>query len=191
LPEQSSKGKLAAMAEESSSLRGPINRRIPDGDDKPRLVCDDCGFIAYENPKVIVGAVCTWEGKFLLCRRAIEPRSGYWTMPAGYLELNETTDEGAVREVWEEAKAQVRLDGLLAIYNIPRISQVHMIYRGVMTGQECAPGLESLDVGLFAWEEIPWQDLAYPNVSWSLNHYKQSAGKALAAPYGVPDGLRL
>lgn len=170
-----------------SQAFGPRHRQIPDGDDKPRLVCGECGFILYENPKIIVGAVCTWEGRYLLCRRAIEPRSGFWTMPAGYMELAETTEQGAVREVWEEAQARVELDGLLAIYNIPRISQVHMIYRARMLTPDFAPGLESTDVALFAWDEIPWDELAYPNVAWSLHHEREVKGLSDFAPRGVPD----
>jgi ADP-ribose pyrophosphatase YjhB (NUDIX family) len=165
---------------------GPRHRRVPEGDDKPRLVCGECGFILYENPKVIVGAVCTWEDRYLLCRRAIEPRAGYWTMPAGYMELAETTEQGAVREVWEEACARVELDGLLAIYNIPRISQVHMIYRARMLTPEFAAGPESTEVALFAWDEIPWDELAYPNVDWSLRHERELKGQRDFAPRGVP-----
>ena len=99
---------------------GPSVRTVPEGDDHERLVCPDCGFISYENPKVVVGSVCTWEERILLCRRAIDPRSGYWTLPAGYLELNETTEAGAAREAWEEARAEIEIDTLLAVYNIPR-----------------------------------------------------------------------
>lgn len=165
---------------------GPRIRKIPAGDDRARLVCAECGFILYENPKVIVGAVCTWEDRYLLCRRAIEPRRSYWTMPAGYMELHETTQQGAVREVWEEARAKVEVDGLLAIYDIPRISQVHMIYRARMLSPDCEPGPESEEVGLFRWEEIPWDHLAYPNVAWSLHHERELKGQTGFAPRGVP-----
>src|SRR4051812_20183562 len=104
-----------------------FERRIPEGDGQLRLVCRDCGFIAYENPKVVVGSVCRWEDKILLCRRAINPRSGFWTLPAGYMELNETSLEGAQREAWEEARASIEIERLLAVYNIPRLSQVQLI----------------------------------------------------------------
>ncbi len=165
---------------------GPRHRRIPEGDDRPRLVCGECGFILYENPKVIVGAVCTWEGRYLLCRRAIEPRSGYWTMPAGYMELHETAEQGAVREVWEEACARVALDGLLSVYSLPHISQVHMIYRARMTAPDFGAGPESLEVELFAWDEIPWDELAYPTVGWSLRNARDLADRDDFAPRGVP-----
>src|ERR1039457_838452 len=101
-----------------------FEHRLPAGDSHSRLICRDCGFIQYENPKVVVGAVCAWEERILLCRRAIEPRKGYWALPAGYLELNETTLEGARREAWEEARATIEISRLLAVYNIPRLSQV-------------------------------------------------------------------
>lgn len=168
---------------------GPRHHQIPDGDDRPRLVCGECGYILYENPKIIVGAVCVWEDRYLLCRRAIEPRRGFWTMPAGYMELNETSEDGAAREVWEEARARVEIDGLLAVYNIPRISQVHLIYRGHMLTPEFAPGSESLEVRLFSWEEIPWNDLAYPNVAWSLQHERDLKGQRDFAPRGFPTEL--
>lgn len=170
---------------------GPRISKIPEGDDRPRLVCGECGFILYENPKVIVGAVCTWEGRYLLCRRAIEPRKGYWTMPAGFMELGETTEQGAMREVWEEARAKVALAGLLAIYNIPRISQVHMIYRAHMVEPGFEAGPESQEVGLFAWEDIPWHDLAYPTVEWSLRHQRDLDGRSDFAPRGVPADFKL
>ncbi len=166
--------------------KGPSIRMKPDGDDRERLVCGDCGYIVYENPKVIVGAVCTWDGRYLLCRRAIEPQRGFWTMPVGYMELNETTEQGALREVWEEARATARIDALLAIYSIPEISQVHMIYRAAMTSPDFAAGPESLEVDLFAWDEIPWDDLAYPNVRWSLEYEREMRGKTGFPPRGRP-----
>ena len=144
---------------------------VPEGDDRERLVCHDCGHIQYENPKITVGAICTWEDKLLLCRRAIEPRPGFWTIPAGYLEESETTAEGAAREVWEEARARVRMDGLLGIYEIPHISQIYMIYRARMTAPDCAAGPESADAALFSWDDIPWGELAFPSVTWALEEF--------------------
>ncbi|MGE4281154.1 MAG: NUDIX domain-containing protein [Magnetospirillum sp.] len=167
-------------------LQGPNLRMIPEGDDRERLVCGDCGFVVYENPKVIVGAVCTWEDKYLLCRRAIEPRVGFWTMPVGYMELHETTEQGALREVWEEAHAKAEIDALLAIYSIPEISQVHMIYRARMLSPDFAAGPESLEVMLVPWDDIPWDDLAYPNVRWSLEYHRQMDGKTTFPPRGRP-----
>jgi len=165
---------------------GPRVRTIPEGDDRERLMCADCGYILYDNPKIIVGAVCLYEDQYLLCRRAIDPRRGFWTMPAGYMELHETAEQGAIREVWEEARAEVEIDALLAIYSIPRISQVHMIYRARMRTPACGPGPESLEVGLFRWDEIPWGELAYPNVGWSLRHERELKGQAGFAPRGIP-----
>jgi ADP-ribose pyrophosphatase YjhB (NUDIX family) len=168
---------------------GPITLAIPEGDDRPRLTCVDCGFIYYENPKVIVGSVCRdMDDRILLCRRAINPRKGYWTLPAGYLELNETTMDGAAREAWEEARARIAIDGLLAIYNIPRISQVQLIYRAVLTDPAIGPGPESLEVALFSWDEIPWEDLAFPSVRWSLDHYRASRDTAILVPATNPPG---
>jgi ADP-ribose pyrophosphatase YjhB (NUDIX family) len=152
--------------------RGPTILTVPEGDNRERMVCPDCGFINYENPKIIVGAVCSWEDRILLCRRAINPRRGYWTLPAGYLELNESTSAGAMREAWEEARAKIAIDGLLAVYDIPRISQVQLIYRARLTAPEVAAGPESLEVRLFAWDEIPRDELAFPSVRWALDHYR-------------------
>ncbi|KAF0113089.1 MAG: hypothetical protein FD149_2245 [Rhodospirillaceae bacterium] len=181
--------RLFAMNETSSS--GPFIRIVPAGDDRSRLVCKACGYVTYENPKVIVGAVCTWEGLYLLCRRAIEPRRQYWTVPAGYLEMSETAEAGALREVWEEARTQVAIDALLALYSLPHISQIHMIYRAVMLTAECAPGVESLEVRLFDWEDIPWNALAYPTVAWSLRYHRELAGCVGFSPRGVPVGAAI
>lgn len=170
--------------------RGPIVRMVPDGDDRFRMVCEDCGFIHYENPKIVVGAVCTWGDRFLMVRRAIEPRVGFWTMPAGYMELGETTEHGAAREVWEEARAKVEIDCLLAVYNIPRISQVHMIYRARMISPQHDVGPESTETALFGWDEIPWDELAYPTVRWALESFRAHLGQANFAPDGVPEDAR-
>jgi ADP-ribose pyrophosphatase YjhB (NUDIX family) len=150
-----------------------FSRRVPDGDNRPRLVCDSCGFISYDNPKVVVGSVCTIGERILLCRRAIEPRRGFWTLPAGYMEVHETTMDGAIREAWEEACARIEILSLLAVYNIPRVSQVQVIYRARLLGPDVAAGPESEEVGLFRWDEIPWDDLAFPSVRWALNHYNE------------------
>lgn len=156
---------------------GPRVRTIPDGDNRPQLVCPDCNYIQYQNPLIVVGAIASWDDKILLCRRAIEPRKGYWTMPAGYLELNEAAAHGAVRETLEEACAEIEIDALLAVYNIPRISQVQLIYRAKMISPDFAPGEESEDVALFEWDRIPWDNLAFPSVIWALNHYDEVRGQ--------------
>jgi ADP-ribose pyrophosphatase YjhB (NUDIX family) len=152
---------------------GPSVRAVPDGDTRERLVCPDCGFIQYDNPKVVVGAVARWNDTILLCRRAIPPRKGFWTLPAGYLELNESASDGAMREAWEEAQAKIAIDGLLAVYNIPRISQVQLIFRANLVSPDVAAGPESQEVALFRWEEIPWDDLAFPSVHWALKHWRE------------------
>lgn len=166
---------------------GPRIRTVPPGEDRERLVCPDCGHIAYENPKIVVGSVVVAEdGRVLLCRRAIEPRKGYWTLPAGFLEMNETTADGAMREAWEEARARIAIDCLLAVYNIPRIGQVQMIYRATLTSPDIAPGPESAEVGLFAWDDIPWNDVAFPSVVWALNEFRARRGRHDFAPGGEP-----
>lgn len=152
---------------------GPSVRQVPDGDNMERLVCPDCGFVHYENPKVIVGAVCVWHDRYLLCRRAIEPRKGYWTMPAGFLEMGETVAEGAAREVWEEAGARVRMGDLIGVYEIRHLSQVYMVFRAEMVDGDFAAGEESLEADLFHWHDIPWEDLAFPSVRWALEHFRQ------------------
>jgi ADP-ribose pyrophosphatase YjhB (NUDIX family) len=151
-------------------VRGPSVRAVPEGDDRERMICADCGYVLYDNPKIVVGSVARWGERILLCRRAIHPRRGYWTLPAGYLELNEATSAGAEREAWEEARAKLAIEGLLAIYDIPRISQVQLIYRARLLDEAVAPGPESLEVGLFHWNEIPWDELAFPSVHWALHH---------------------
>ena len=156
------------------SLRGPSVTLVPDGDNRERQVCPDCGFINYENPKIVVGSVAQWQDRILLCRRAINPRRGFWTLPAGYLELNEATAEGARREALEEALAEIAIDGLLAVYSIPRISQVQLIYRAHLVSPDIAAGPESLEVGLFRWDEIPWDELAFPSVKWALDQFRES-----------------
>jgi len=147
---------------------------IPDGDDRERLVCDDCGWINYVNPKIIVGVVATWEDKILLGRRAIEPRLGFWGLPAGFMEEGETPEQGAIREAAEETRAEITLNALLGIYSIPRISHVQLIYRGTLTSPDISCGPECLDVGLFEWEDIPWEELAFTTVHWALKHYHET-----------------
>lgn len=163
-----------------------FDRRVPEGDSLERLVCRDCGHIHYANPKIVVGCVVSHEGKILMCRRAIEPRRGYWTIPAGYLEEHETTEAGARREAMEEAMADVVLDGLLGVYNVARISQVQLIYRARLATPSFAAGPESLEVALYSWDEIPWGELAFPTVKLALNHYRQVEGQALFAPFTNP-----
>lgn len=161
-------------------------RETPAGDNRPRLVCPECTYIKYDNPLVVVGSVVTWDDRILLCRRAIEPRRGYWTIPAGYLELNEAPEEGAMREAHEEALARIEIDALLAVYNIARISQVQLIYRARLLDPDIAPGEESLEVGLYDWKAIPWDDIAFPSVHWALNHYREVRDQPVFAARGNP-----
>jgi ADP-ribose pyrophosphatase YjhB (NUDIX family) len=173
-------------------LRGPSVRQIPEGDNNLRLVCPDCGYIAYENPKVIVGAVCYDGDKILLCKRAIEPRKGFWTLPAGFLELRETVMQGAQRETFEEARADVEIEALLAVYTIPRIGHVQLIYRARLLSPEISPGPESEEVALFVWEDIPWDQIAFPSVHWALHHHREVMGETgttgVFAPRSNPPG---
>ena len=176
---------MAVMSSDATPA-GPSVRAIPEGDDRLRLICPDCGYIVYDNPKIVVGSVASWQDRILLCRRAIEPRKGFWTLPAGYLELNETTEEGARREAWEEARARIELDGLLAVFNITRISQVQLIYRGRLVDPAVSAGPESAEVRLFGWDEVPWPDLAFPSVAWSLERFRATQGQPLGQPTGNP-----
>lgn len=164
-------------------------RRIPEGDSRERMVCATCGFIDYQNPRIVVGSVVSHAGRVLLCRRAIEPRRGFWTLPAGYLELGETAEEGARREAMEEAEARIALEGLLAVYSISRIGQVQLIFRARFA-DEAAPtfaaGPESLDVRLFTWDDIPREEIAFPSVHWSLAAWREGAGRPLGLPAGNP-----
>lgn len=163
-----------------------FRRAVPDGDNRERLVCGDCGFIHYENPKIVVGTVVTHGDEYLLCRRAIEPRRGFWTMPAGFMEVNETAEEGAAREAHEEATCEVAIDALLGVYSIARLGQVHLIYRATLARPGFAAGEESLEVRLFRWEDVPWDDLAFPTVHWGLRHHREVAGRVAFPPFTAP-----
>jgi ADP-ribose pyrophosphatase YjhB (NUDIX family) len=165
--------------------QGPRVREIPLGDTHPRLVCPDCGYIAYENPKIVVGSVCTKDDRILLCRRAIDPRKGFWTLPAGFLELHESPLEGAMREALEEANAKIEIDALLAVYTIHRLSQVQLLYRAKLVS-DFSPGPESLEVALFRWEEIPWPDLAFDSVSWALHDHRATQALTEFPPRANP-----
>lgn len=153
-----------------------------------RYVCGDCGHIYYSNPKIVVGSVVAHDGKILLCRRAIEPRKGFWTLPAGYLEEHETPEDGARREAKEEALCDIVLDALLAVYSIARLSQVQLMYRARLAAPHFGAGAESLEVKLFAWEDIPWTELAFPSVLWALNQYRETKDLAVFAPGSNPLG---
>lgn len=160
-----------------------FERRVPDGDTRERDVCAACGFVAYQNPKIVVGSVAVSEdGRVLLCRRAIDPRAGYWTLPAGYMEFGETCAEGALREAREEANAALAIEGVLAIYSIARIGQVQVIHRARLATPHFSPGEETLETRLFAWDAIPWEEIAFPSVHWALHAWHTGRD----APLGVP-----
>lgn len=161
--------------------------QTPAGDDRPRQTCTDCGFINYVNPKIVAGVVVSdEEGRILLCRRAIEPRKGFWTVPAGFMEECESTREGGAREVFEEACARVEIDALLGIYEVPRISQVHFMYRGRLIS-DIAAGPESLEVRMFAYEEIPWDEIAFPTGVWALRDWAKTKHEDSFIPFSNPD----
>lgn len=162
--------------------------RVPEGDTLAREVCDTCGFINYVNPKIVAGAVVVHDERILLCRRAINPRYGFWTIPAGYMEQNETAEAAARREAHEEACADIELKALLAVYSIARISQVQLIYTARLKGGTFAAGPESLDVDLFRWDDVPWSDLAFPSVHWALNHYQSVRNQTIFPTFGNPPG---
>ncbi len=144
---------------------------IPDGDTMPRFVCERCRAVHYENPKIVVGCIPEWEDRVLLCRRAIEPRHGFWTFPAGFMEQDETLEEAAARETLEEAGADVEIARLCAVMSIPRANQVYVVFHGTMKNAAYAAGAESLAVGLFPRNGIPWPQLAFPVIDDVLKHY--------------------
>ena len=148
-----------------------VELRIPPGDNLPRHVCVQCATIHYLNPRLVVGCVGEWQGRILLCRRAIEPRLGRWTLPAGFMENGESTTQAALRETLEEACARVEIDDLFALINVPYINQVHLFYRGRLLDTDFAAGAESLETALFSEEDIPWQDLAFRSVTRCLKAY--------------------
>jgi ADP-ribose pyrophosphatase YjhB (NUDIX family) len=154
-----------------SSCGALITHKIPDGDNRLRYVCESCGEIHYQNPKVIAGILPTYKSKVLLCKRSIQPQVGYWTLPAGFLENGESSLEGAIRECSEEANTQVRDPSIYAIFDIPQINQIYIFYRAEMPEAIFSPSTESSDVALFSEEDIPWSELAFPMVEALLDHY--------------------
>ncbi|GAA5231150.1 NUDIX hydrolase [Massilia kyonggiensis] len=155
-----------------SECAHPVTVAIPEGDNRPRFVCTHCGTIHYQNPKMVIGSIPVWEQdgelKVLLCKRAIEPRYGYWTLPAGFMENGETTSAAAARETEEEAGANIELGNLFTLLNVVHVHQVHLFYLARLVDLDFAPGIESLDVQLFSEAEIPWGDLAFPTIRTTL-----------------------
>ena len=149
----------------------PVALKVPEGDSRPRFVCTACGHVHYQNPRLVVGCIPEWQGQLLVCRRAIEPRLGYWTIPAGFLENGESLHAGAARETLEEACAQVEMGSPVAIVNVLRSEQVHVMFRARMRDGRHAPGAESLETALVDIEDIPWEDLAFSSVRYALERY--------------------
>ncbi|MCA9465226.1 MAG: NUDIX hydrolase [Nitrospira sp.] len=155
-----------------------VENKIPSGDTLHRAVCPACQTIHYENPKIVAGCIPEWENKILLCRRAIEPRLGLWTIPAGFMELGESTEEAAVRETLEEANADVRIHTLFGLFSLPHVSQVYVVYRAHLLNLNYKPGPESLEVQLVSLTDIPWAQLAFPVIHESLSRYVQDVQTA-------------
>ena len=148
-----------------------VEYRVPDDDNRERAVCTACSEIHYENPLNVVGTVPVWGEQVLLCRRAIEPRHGFWTLPAGFMELGESTAEGATRETDEEAGARIELQGLFTVLNVVRVGQVHLFYRARLIDIDFSPGAETLEARLFREDEVPWNELAFRTVRQTLEHF--------------------
>jgi len=173
-----------------SECAHPLTVTVPEGDNRPRYVCTHCGTIHYQNPKMVIGSIPVWERdgelQVLLCKRAIEPRYGYWTLPAGFMENEETTSEAAARETEEEAGANVRLGPLFTLLNVAHVHQVHLFYLAELLDLDFAPGIESLDVQLFKEDEIPWDDLAFPTIRTTLElFFADRARIRKGGSYGV------
>jgi ADP-ribose pyrophosphatase YjhB (NUDIX family) len=158
-----------------SECANPVSLLVPQDDNRPRYVCGNCGLIHYQNPKMVVGSIPVWElngaTQILLCKRAINPRHGYWTLPAGFMENDETTTDAAQRETLEEAGAHIELHELFSLLNVPHVHQVHMFYRATLLDLDYAAGIESLEVKLFTEAEIPWDDIAFPTVAHTLKYF--------------------
>ena len=145
--------------------------KVPAGDSLPRHVCDTCGAIHYSNPKMVVGCIPEWGNRILLCKRAIEPRLGCWTPPAGFMENGESTEEAALRETMEEANARVEIGDLYSMLSVPHVNQVHIFYRARLLDLDFSPGVESLEVALFEEAQIPWKEIAFRTILTTLRHY--------------------
>ena len=154
----------------------PVARQVPQGDNRERSVCTSCGIVHYVNPKIVVGCVPEKDGRILLCKRAIEPRHGYWTVPAGFMELGESTAQGAARETLEEACAEVEIGHLFASVDVVDAGQVHMFYTAKLLG-DFAAGEESLDVAMYSEAEIPWDDIAFHSGRYALQKYFEDKGQ--------------
>jgi ADP-ribose pyrophosphatase YjhB (NUDIX family) len=165
-----------------NSCGSGVVHRIPDGDSLARAVCDVCGNIQYQNPKIVVGCLPVYGERILMCKRAIEPRYGLWTLPAGFMENEESASQGAAREALEEANAHVEIEDLYTVYSIPHISQVYMMFRAKLIDPNVSPGVESLEVKLVTPAEIPWDQLAFTMVKRTLEHYLEDRKSGVFVP---------
>ena len=165
-----------------STCGASVSLRVPEGDNRERFVCTRCRTIHYQNPKIVAGSIPEWEGRILLCRRAIEPRYGLWTLPAGFMENGETTEQAAMRETLEEAGAQISITSLYSIFSIPHISQVYMLFRGDLVEGFYEAGYESLECALFDAHDLPWERLAFPVVKETLQRYFADQAKGTGFP---------
>lgn len=160
-----------------SNCGAEVVLNIPEGDNRERHICTSCELIHYQNPNVVTGCLATWEDKVLLCKRAIEPRYGLWTLPAGFMEMGETSTEAAIRETLEEANARVNVECLYVVLNLPQANQVYMIFRSTLKDLDFSPGAESLEVRLFEEQEIPWNKIAFGTIKHSLKFYFEDKAK--------------
>jgi len=168
----------------------PVSLSVPEGDHLPRHVCTACGTVHYQNPKIVAGCVPEHDGRILLCRRAIEPRRGYWTIPAGFMENGETTQEAARRESIEEALAEVEIGSLLAVVHVLHANQVHVVFRARLPKPEFGAGAESLEVMLYGEDAIPWQDIAFRSVDFALRRYLEDRRAGLEPHHFTAIDLR-
>jgi ADP-ribose pyrophosphatase YjhB (NUDIX family) len=168
---KSEAARIIAAMKFCANCGSPTTRRVPPGDSLPRYLCDACGIVHYQNPRLVIGTLPEWEGRVLLCRRAIEPRYGYWTLPAGFMENDETTGEAAARETLEEAGARVELAAPFSMISVPYVNQVHLFYRARLLDLDFKPGVESLEVALYDEAQVPWQEIAFRTVGATLKHW--------------------
>ena len=162
-----------------SQCATPLVQKVPPDDTRMRDVCDACGAVHYQNPRNVVGVLPVWNDKILLCRRAIEPRQNKWTLPAGFMELGETTAQGAERETQEEAGAEIELGSLYTVIDVPHAEQVHFFYLARVVHPQLNPGPESLEAAFFALDDIPWSELAFRTVTSTLEHYVRDQAKGI------------
>lgn len=156
-----------------------VVHRIPEGDNLPRFICDHCDTIHYQNPKLVVGCLPIWNEQVLLCKRAIEPCHGLWTLPAGFMENQESLEEAALRESMEEANANLKIEGIYSIISLPHINQIYILYRAKLLDLDFYAGPESLDVQLFNEEDIPWEQLAFKTIEATLRHFFEDREKGI------------